>query len=262
MAIKEIQRAFRKMVFSHQAPFELETELVPYSREELEERLSIYRNNVYYGLIDALKETFTSVANMVGEDFFNAMTKVYIEQYPPKHTAMVLLGEEFPRFIASFEPVQKLPYLSDLARLDWARHCAYHAAEATPLKPEAFALIADQHLARAHFSFHPSKQLLRSEFAIFSLWELAHAEQKNTTSKLEVNSAESILVVRPDAKIETYRLSDSIFTFVECLFNGQTLHDALAHTMYHYKEAFNSSEAVAFLIASQLVVSIYPGASA
>ena len=43
-------------------------------------RFGVYRNNVYASLIDVLAGRFPVVARLVGEEFFRAMARAYVEQ--------------------------------------------------------------------------------------------------------------------------------------------------------------------------------------
>jgi len=41
--------------------------------------------------------------------------------------ALAEYGDGFADFLAGFAPAQSLPYLADVARLEWAINAAYHA---------------------------------------------------------------------------------------------------------------------------------------
>ncbi len=75
-----------------------------------------------------------SIERLVGEDFFKGAASLFIGA-SSSHPRPVLIeyGEAFPAFLESFEPARGLPYLADVARLEWLRHAAYHAADRVPL---------------------------------------------------------------------------------------------------------------------------------
>ncbi len=56
---------------------------------------------------------------LVGEIFFNATALSFINQCPCLSPDLGDYGKQFPDFIANFEPVKHLPYLSDVAHLEW-----------------------------------------------------------------------------------------------------------------------------------------------
>ncbi|MEL6963263.1 MAG: DNA-binding domain-containing protein, partial [Pseudomonadota bacterium] len=47
-------------------------------------RFNVYRNNVVAGMTEALRATFPAVEKLVGEDFFAASARIYIDQNPPQ----------------------------------------------------------------------------------------------------------------------------------------------------------------------------------
>ena len=57
---------------------------------------------------------------------------LFIARHPPQSPALVEFGGAFALFLAAFEPAGSLSYLTDIARMEWARHAAYHAADAAP----------------------------------------------------------------------------------------------------------------------------------
>lgn len=137
---------------------------------EAARRFAVYRNNVLHSLSRALVSRFPVVERLVGADFFAAMAPVYIAADPPKTPMLFQWGSGFPRFVARFPPLSGLPYLRDVARLEWLRGQAWHAADAAPLPPAALAQAAGNPL-RLRFTLHPSVALLRSDHAVVSIWQ-------------------------------------------------------------------------------------------
>ncbi len=82
---------------------------------------------------------FPAVERIVGEEFFQAMARAYVLAEPPRSPVLMDYGTTFADFIAGFAPAASLPYLPDVARIERAWREAYHAEDAEPLGPEAFA---------------------------------------------------------------------------------------------------------------------------
>lgn len=61
-------------------------------------RFSVYRNNVVVGLTDALEVAFPIILKLVGIEFFQAMSGVYLRHFPPSSPLMMYYGQEFPAF--------------------------------------------------------------------------------------------------------------------------------------------------------------------
>ena len=105
-------------------------------------RFEVYRNNVVTSLVRSLEKTYPVVSRLVGAEFFQATARVYVESDPPKTPALIDYGAGFPRFLGNFEPVRGLPYLSDVAALEWLRTRSYHAADEPHAEPSEIAALA------------------------------------------------------------------------------------------------------------------------
>jgi hypothetical protein len=164
-------------------------------------RFAVYRNNVVHSLVGVLADTFPVVQQLVGDEFFGAMARRYVAKHPPTSPLMHRYGCALPAWIADFEPATALPYLSDMARLEWARLCAFHAADAAPVAMRALAALmqAPEQLANASLALHPSLAIVQSAHPIVSLWSAHQQDDAVRDARLAdvcMDSAESALVFR------------------------------------------------------------------
>ncbi|WP_045826940.1 DNA-binding domain-containing protein [Teredinibacter turnerae] len=251
MTLQEFQKQFTAQLLENNHAYGVESALSDYPREEFEARLAIYRNNVFRGLIDTLGSHFPATKNLVGDTYFDSIGKAYLEKNPPQSAASTAFGETFPEFINAFPPLETLPYLTDVARLDWAYHSAYHAREAVALEPTAFQLIHPDALGKAKFELHPSCRMVQSDYAVFNLWEFARDSVKKTLED-DIEQAQAALVLRPDAEVNVYHLTPGLTAFFDRLISGAALSQALTAGIDQSDE-FNPSEAVAFFVNSRIV---------
>lgn len=191
-------------------------------------RFAVYRNNVVVGLIDALAERFPTCLRLVGGDFFYALAKIFVRASPPKTPILAEYGEDFPAFISEFEPARDLPYLADVARLEWAIGRAYHAADAAPLPLEKARDIPADLLVDAVITLHPSAQLVSSRFPILSIWTTNMFNE--AVREVSLDAGEDALIVRPRLEVAAYRLPVGGFHFVAALARGESLSAAAAAT--------------------------------
>ena len=98
-----------------------------------ERGLAVYRNNYRGNLHDTLAAAYPVVLQLVGADFFRYMACQFIEATPSRSGNLTGYGASLGDFIADFSPAKELPYLADVARLEWCYHCAFFADDATPL---------------------------------------------------------------------------------------------------------------------------------
>lgn len=183
-------------------------------------RFAVHRNNVVHSLVAVLADSFPVVQQLVGDEFFGAMARLYLVDHPPGSPLMHRYGAGLPAWIADFEPATALPYLSDIARLEWARLCAFQAADAEPVEIQALIALmqAPERLASTSLALHPSLAVVRSAHPVVSLWS-AHQQDDATRdeqlSMLRMGSAETALVFRDpsdDALVLELRDADAELT--------------------------------------------------
>lgn len=223
-----------------------------------EVRFAVYRNNVTVSLVDALADTFPVVQALVGEEFFRAMAKVFMQDNPPRSRLMAFYGHDFADFVSAFPPAASVPYLADVARLEMARVWAYHAADVSLIQPETLqAALADpDKLTSFRLVLHPSVQVIESPFAVFSLWA-AH-QGALCISTVDPEQAQAALVFRNGLDVDTLELVASSAAFVSALQTGRSLFDAASAAGSSDPE-FDLSHALALLLRWQLITHITTG---
>lgn len=216
-------------------------------------RFGVYRNNVYASLIDTLAARFPVTARLVGDDFFRAMARVHVESAPPNSAVLLRYGAGFADFIADFPPAGPVPYLADVARLEWAWHVAYHAADAAPLSLAALAEAAGDS-ANMSLTLHPSLQIVRSSYPVVTIWQLAAREGEDEPARLPAEG-EDALVARPKLDVEVRRLPAGGAVFVLALKSGASLEQA-AHKAMFAAPAFDLEANLAGLVMSGAIAGV------
>src|SRR5580658_4464424 len=105
-ALLELQRSMRAQLLALQAP--------------PDELLGIYHNTVHSALVNALRLSFPVVQRIVGEEFFEGAAREFIAAHAPDSAYLNDYGLRYPAFLAQFPPAMTLPYLADVADLEWA----------------------------------------------------------------------------------------------------------------------------------------------
>ncbi|MEM9814262.1 MAG: putative DNA-binding domain-containing protein, partial [Pseudomonadota bacterium] len=159
---------------------------------------------------------------------FRAAARAFVLENPPRSPIMIDYGDAFPDWIAAFPPAAGVPYLGDVARIEWAWTRAYNAAEAPPLDIAHLVEIPPDELALARVTLHPSLQLLSSRFPIASLW--AEATGRSAATHLDLSRPEAVLIARPDAAVDVRAITPALSAFLQTLSAGGTIADAAAAT--------------------------------
>lgn len=193
-------------------------------------RFSVYRNNVVMSLTEVLEAYFPVVARLVGEEFFRATARQFIVVHPPRSPILSRYGADFADFLGRFEPVANVPYLADIARLEWMQQRAYHAADATPLTAHEFATIPPHEISELRLHIHPSAQVLVSAYPVFSIWRTNTFDDHVSPIGPEAEG-ESALVSRASLEVRTLGLPGGSAAFIEMLMAGATLGEAASNSL-------------------------------
>jgi hypothetical protein len=187
------------------------------------ERIQIYRNNLFISLTNALQAIYPSIRRLVGEGFFKYLANSYIRAHPSQSGNLHDFGQELAPFIARFEPAATVPYLADVAQLEWAQHEVFHAAEHPPLDLQRLSAVPDELRTELRFCFHPASKLIASPYPVLKIWEACRDEHETSDIISADDEGEQILVVRQQEKIELHRLRDAEYTFLKALEDGYRL---------------------------------------
>jgi len=190
-------------------------------------RFAVYRNNVVVGLTEILKAAYPVARRLVGDEFFDAMAGIYVRAEPPRSPILLEYGGTFPAFIETFPPAASVPYLADVARIEWAWVLAYHAPEACPLGAVSFAGIAADELPGIRLLLHPSLQVCRSRMPALTIWRM-NTEAGEPEQVTLNDEGEDALIVRPDATVEVRSLPPGAADFIGALGAGLTVAEATA----------------------------------
>jgi len=192
--------------------------------------LSVHRNNVLSGLIDVLADSFDVVQQLVGVEFFRAMAAQFVRLHPPQSPILLHYGAAMPAFIRQFEPAAVLPYLADVAQLEWCRQVALHAADA-PAAAQRARLRDPLDLARLdpglqHTAalLHPSVACLAADHAAVSVWRAHQTETPALAlANLDWQRPEQACIWRLDDQVLVQALVPAELTFLQALQAGHSL---------------------------------------
>jgi len=180
-----------------------------------EARMAIYRANTF-------------VCQLVGDRFFAAVAQAFVRAAPPASSCLADYGGGFPLFLAAFKPAEGLPYLPDMARLDWAVHRAFHARDATALDPARVAAVEPALHGGLRLIPHPACHLVTSRYPVDRIWRAHQGDGDLAAIDLTPDAHCSLLVDRQKGGIRLLVLGEGEYALLEALFAGVPLGEALA----------------------------------
>jgi hypothetical protein len=189
-------------------------------------RVQIYRNNMTASLTEALRAVYPAIDRLVGHEFFDFAAREYMGRHPSRSGNLHGFGHAFGRFLAGFEPAAGLPYLPDVAALEWGYHEVFHAADVAPLDLERLARVDPADYGRLRFVLTPSCRLLASAYPVVRIW---HVNQDGFDGDPTVDLDEGgvhVLIIRPGLDIELHTLDRGDFVLLAALREGKTFEAA------------------------------------
>ena len=192
-------------------------------------RVGIYRANSIAGATKALAGAYPVMAEVVGNEFFDALARAYWNRVPSKSGDLGDYGDAFASFLADFEHVADMPWLADLARLEWAVHRASLAADATPLAAATLAGVPPASLSSLILELVPGTATIVSRYPIVRVWSLHQSgSDRSAGFTIDWNIAETALVTRRGFEVKVIATDAAAAIAIEAMRQGATLADALA----------------------------------
>jgi hypothetical protein len=209
------------------------------------ERFAVYRNNVHTSLIDALADRFPVTQTAVGEEFFRAMVRVYVQDHKPTQAALLSYGDTLPAFIELFAPADSVPWLADMARVEAAWTQSWAAADDPALTLADLQHLPPERLLGTRVQLHGAARLIRSNHPIASLWQ-AHQDAPADLSRIH-QQAEALLITRPQTEVLLRALPAAAAQLATSLAQGLSVEEA-AQTALQITPDFDLGNSLAGLI--------------
>jgi hypothetical protein len=134
------------------------------------DRIELYRSMFFARQLDALADAFPRTLNVLGGAHFAELARAYVLAHPSDDPRLEALGRALPEFLRARVGT---PHVADLAALEWARTCAFLAAD-----PPGIAggdAIDPATFAWSSFRFVPAFALVETETDAAGLWEAAES---------------------------------------------------------------------------------------
>jgi hypothetical protein len=186
--------------------------------------LAVYRDAILANRRDALLAAFPVVARLVGEGFFGEAARRHGAASPPGCADLNRYGASFASFLATYPPAAPLPWLADVARLEWAWQESLMAADEPSLDFAALALVPESAHPGLRFRLHPSVRLVRSAWPVLAIWEANQPDRDGTPEREE--GADDVLAWREAQRVRLALLAAPEAAFVADLARGRTLDEA------------------------------------
>jgi hypothetical protein len=216
-ALAELQRGFADAVRGRPAAVAL-----PVAEAGLaaDRRIAVYRNHHRISLAAALAANFPTVAALLGAQVFDGAAMEFVTASPPIEPCVSAYGAGFAEFLEAEPRLRAVPYIGDVARLDWAVNRAERADDIPVFGPADLERASRRGLADLRLTAHPSLSLLRSCFPLLAIRALA----RDPGASVSLDEGGAILMVwRRGTSVETAALDEAAYQFVTAMSVGEPL---------------------------------------
>jgi hypothetical protein len=182
--------------------------------------MAVYRGNVFGNWSQALAGAYPIVRKIVGQEFFECLAREYARAQPSTSGDLNEYGAQLADFISTFPHTGDLPYLPDVARMEWLAHRAYYAADAAPFGLEGLG-------ESSRLRLTPPCALLCSQWPLARIWTV-HQDDYGGAIEVDLRAGpDRILVHRPRWRAQVRSLAPGDYRFLDTARRGKRLDEAL-----------------------------------
>jgi len=226
-SLRDLQQGFADAVFGPQDVAPGFSVVAPAKGAE---RIAIYRTAVFANYRNALSATYPVVKRLTGAPFFHAAVDAFVRAHPSTSGDLNVYGGSFGDFLVAYAPAAELPYLPDVARLEWAIDEAQRAPDRVRV-PEAvlaaLTAVPGESLPELRFALDTSCRFVASAYPILRIWQVNQPDHVGDDRVMLDDGADTLLVRRDPRGIALERLAAGDFAWLAALANSAPLGAAI-----------------------------------
>lgn len=140
--------------------------------------MAAYQYNRWAQAERALSISFPTVAQLMGKNFFG-LSRAFLLEHPHTEADWGSWGEAFPQFIFNNQHHIGLPYLSDVAQLDWLVHTAERQDKDTS-SIDTIHILEKYPADQIGIKLNSTIYFLSSRYPLLEIWKF-HQPNEDTT---------------------------------------------------------------------------------
>ncbi len=250
-SLRELQGEFAAAVFGGEAPPGL---LVWCAGSHPQRGLEAYRRSVLANLAAAVRTTYPVVGAIVGEAFLDAAARRYALGHPSASGDLNAYGSDFGDFLAAFAPAASLPYLPDVARLEWLVLAVYGREDAPIQDLSLLTSTPPDRWSDLHFRLDPAHEVIASRWPLVRIWEVNQTGYAGDF-RVDFDAAQVALIHRREAGTVVETLARGEYRLLRALADGASLGAAVGEAAG--EEAFDLQSTLRRFIACGLIRRVY-----
>ncbi len=221
-ALKDVQQTMMDSL--SQSKIKLTPDFISGTNKLIPNPLDIYRQSILGNHLSAFSEVYPVIFQLVGESFFEHVFYHFYDLNPHESYDVSDYGEGFADFLEGFKACDSLPYLPDVARLEWYCHKASLGPNYQVADFEALTRMDESMLQSLCFEMPPNSFLLKSAYPVLRIFEV------NQLNKPEVEPIDmdkeggcQLFVWRSGLDLRIESINQSEYFCLSCFQQGYSL---------------------------------------
>lgn len=213
--------------------------------------LALYRRLIRNNYVQALTITYPVLHRLVGSRYFKMFARGYMKRYPSTSGDLFVYGQHFPLFLMQLESPR---LLVELARLEWACHEVYQAADSPPLVPDQLNVVASADPSCVTFHLNKAARLLRLSMPVHHLWRALQSDAPTTliADRPLPDEETSVVVTRARGNIHVTALAALDFRLLDAMADRKPVAEVEQIAM-EYDSEFDFSRFLASILELNLL---------
>lgn len=147
--------------------------------------LAIYRRNLQATALNALKITFPTVTQLIGEQLMGLVSSQLLVSQPPNDGDWAKWGKGLAEHLKTLDVLSEYPFVADCAALDYLCHQLVRAPN-TKFNQASLMLLESETAESITVVLARSVQLLESEYPIVDIRAIHQLAEAQRTEKLAI----------------------------------------------------------------------------
>lgn len=194
-------------------------------------RLAAYRNSVFGNLTAALQAAYPITARIVGTPFFREAARQFILATPSDSGDLNEFGAHFDQFVATYPHASDLPYLPDVAHLEWLVQQVFYAPDAPSADLRVLNHVNEARYGDLCFTLPPACARIDSRWPLGEIWRVNQVDYAGDLT-VDFSRGAQLLITRHAGLVRVETIAPATAAFFDTLAAQATLavatSDALA----------------------------------
>ncbi len=188
----------------------------------IEDRWHIYTSGYVPRIAEALEDDYPAVRRILGPSAFESLIRRYVTAHPPRSFDLRYAGDRLASFLEHDPLTGKLPFLPDLARLEWLLAEAFVATDPEPLLWSDLQAMNPEAVSDLPLVLNPGVAVIRSGWPLTDIWKCKDKPNHEVSVQIEGRPT-VVLVFRHRLQARCRSMDEEDARFIEAAGNGASL---------------------------------------